>query len=208
MIDPTLARGMALAVVLALLAGCGRDQPAEVTATGDAGYADAAVDEAPPAAELAVRQAWTRAVPANAPVAAGYLSVINTTGVDDRVLAVHTDAAGRVEIHEMISAADGTMQMRELAEGLPVPAGISVDLRPGGLHLMFFGPDTDRWQPGQHIAATVVFEVAGERDVAFEVFAPGESPDGPSSMQAPMADDGHGHHHHHDDEEDPADAGG
>jgi periplasmic copper chaperone A len=174
--------------VVALLAACGTHEEDVVAPATPAPEAEIGVDapgEAPPA-EVVVQQPWTRAVPPNAPVAAGYLTLINGTQVDDRLLEVRSDAAERVEIHEMLSAGDGTMQMREVEGGLPLPGGISVELRPGGLHLMFFGPDSARWQAGEHIAVTLVFEGVGEREVELEVFAPGDAPsDGGVRMRGP-----------------------
>lgn len=224
MIHRTLAQGMALAAVLAILAGCSNDEPDEAAAANDAGQAATAAADAPtgaaPPAELLVQQAWTRAVPPNAPVAAGYVTLINGTQVDDRLVEVRSAAAERVEIHEMLSAGDGTMQMREVEGGLPLPGGISVDLRPGGLHLMFFTPDTERWQAGGEIPVTLVFEGVGEREVGLEVFAPGEAPtDGGVRMRGPAEDshDGHAdgmdhgqgeardHHGHEDDAPDDGD---
>ncbi|TXK62090.1 copper chaperone PCu(A)C [Alkalisalibacterium limincola] len=119
--------------------------------------------------------------------------------VDDRLLEVRSEAAERVEIHEMVSAGDGTMQMREVEGGLPLPGGISVDLRPGGLHLMFFGPDTARWQAGEGIPVTLVFEGVGEREARMDVYAPGEAPaDGALRMRGPdAAGDDEEHHDHH-----------
>jgi|GEM_PF-362448 len=199
MINRSLAAGMALPVLLLVLSGCGRDQPAHDTATDVPGQPQMTGTQAPaeaaPPAELALHQPWTRAVPPNAPVAAGYLTLINGTQVDDRLMEIRSDAAERVEIHEMVSAGDGTMQMREVEGGLPLPGGISVDLRPGGLHLMFFGPDTARWQVGESIPVTLVFEGVGEREVQMEVYAPGEAPaDGALRMRGPDADAAHEHH--------------
>lgn len=192
-----MIRNMVLAgSVMVLLAACGpRDEDVAAPTTPAPGTA---VGEGAPAgalpAEVVLQQPWTRAVPPNAPVAAGYLTMINGTRVDDRLLEVRSDAAERVEIHEMLSAGDGTMQMREVEGGLPLPGGISVDLRPGGLHLMFFGPDTARWQAGERIAVTLVFEGVGEREVEMEVFAPGEAPsDGGVRMRGPADDGDHGH---------------
>lgn len=195
--------------VLALLVACGARED-EAPAVAPAPEAEA-VTEAPaaaPPAELVVQQPWTRAVPPNAPVAAGYLRMVNGTQVDDRLVEVRTDAAERVEIHEMVGAGDGTMQMREVEGGLPLPGGISVDLRPGGLHLMFFGPDTARWQAGGTIPVTLVFEGLGEREVEMDVFAPGEAPsDGGLRMRGPGEDPEQGGHDGNDDSEDGGDHG-
>lgn len=196
-------------MVLGLLAlgasGCGQ-QPADPGAaaapTAGGGGSSAAVEPAPGGGQaLQVGEAWSRGVPPNAPVAAGYLSLANGSATDERLLEVRMEAAERVEIHEMIHGGDGTMQMRELTGGLALPAGQVVDLRPGGLHLMFFGPDTAQWQAGGSVPATLVFEQAGEREVSFEVYAPGE---GPPAATDPAAHQAHGNGHDgHDDGHDP-----
>jgi len=53
------------------------------------------------------------------------------------LVAVNSDMFDRIEIHTMTST-DGIMRMRRLAD-LPLPAGETVTLKPGGLHLMLFG---------------------------------------------------------------------
>jgi len=61
-----------------------------------------------------------------------------TAGADDRLTAVTSPLAGRIQIHE--SRMDGGMMvMRELKQGLPLPAGQAVALAPGGNHLMVLG---------------------------------------------------------------------
>jgi copper(I)-binding protein len=60
------------------------------------------------------------------------------------------------------------MKMRQLTEGLPVPANSTVVLEPGSYHLMF----NDLKRPlkeGDHFSATLVFAKAGKMDVTFEV---------------------------------------
>ncbi|HRO25929.1 MAG TPA: copper chaperone PCu(A)C [Luteimonas sp.] len=137
-------------VLLAALSACGG---------GGHGHGDAA---------LQVSGAWSRAVSANAPVAAGYLLIANPGPAEVRLVAVRSDAAERVEIHEMRHE-DGVMRMRELADGLAVPAGGSVELKPGGYHLMFIGPRAGAFEPGQRIDATLVLDDGRELAVAFEV---------------------------------------
>ena len=83
---------------------------------------------------LRVEQAWARATPAVAPVAGGFLIIANDGGKDDRLLRVESDIAQRVEIHQMRNDA-GVMRMRQV-DGIDVPAGAPVELKPGGLHLM------------------------------------------------------------------------
>lgn len=112
-------------------------------------------------------QAWSRAIPPNAPVAAGFMTLRNAGPNGDRLVAVRSASAARVEIHE-IRHEHGVARMRELAGGLPLPAGATVELAPGGYHLMFIDPG-DGFVAGGRIAATLVFERAGEREVVLEV---------------------------------------
>lgn len=142
------------ALVLAL-AAC---QPG----TPDAAEASAAPDAA---AGVTVSDAWIRETPPNAGVAGGYL--VLRSGSADRLVAVETPAAASVEIHEM-SHEGGMMRMRELADGLELPAGSDVALAPGGNHLMFIDP-VEPVRAGQSIEATLRFEHAPAQTVTFEV---------------------------------------
>lgn len=128
--------------------------------------------------QLEVRMPWSREVPAGAPVAAGYISIRNRGNGDDRLLAVRSEAAERVEIHEMRHE-DGVARMRELPDGLPLPAGGTVELRPGGYHLMFIAPRAG-FDAGARVPATLVFAGAGELAVEFEVRAVAASAEGPA----------------------------
>lgn len=151
-----------------LLAGCAPgDHPAE---------SHPAQDRPPRGDGVEITGAWSRAVPAQAPVAAGYMTIRNHGQAEDRLLAVRSDAAGHVEIHE-VRTEDGIARMRELEGGLALPAGSTVEFRPGGYHLMFMAPG-EGFAAGGHVAATLEFEKAGERVVDFEVHAGGAAQHG------------------------------
>lgn len=122
---------------------------------------------APPSAAVTVAGPWLRATPPGAPVAGGFLTLHNGTSADDRLLAVESAAAQRVEIHEMRDEG-GVARMRELVDGLPLPAGTTAELKPGGHHLMFIQP-TRALPAGEQVDATLVFERAGRMPVVFEV---------------------------------------
>lgn len=117
--------------------------------------------------DLRVSDVWSKATPPNAPVAGGYLTVDNRGGSPDRLLRVESAAAQRVEIHEM-SHADGVARMREVVDGLPLPAGQVTELKPGSYHLMFIQP-TQPFVEGSLVPATLVFEKSGNLPVLFEV---------------------------------------
>lgn len=134
------------------------------------------------AGDMEISVAWSRATPPGAPVAGGFVTLRNRGTADERLLAVETDAAQRVEIHEVRHEGD-VAQMRQMDAGLPVPAGQTVVLEPGGYHLMFIGPQV-AFEEGARVATTLVFEHAGRVPVEFEVRA----------LAATGAEAGHAHH--------------
>lgn len=119
------------------------------------------------ASGITVASPWLRETPPGAPVAGGFLTLQNPSSDDDRLLAVESALAQRVEIHAMRDEG-GVARMRELADGLPLPGGATVELQPGGHHLMFIQPQRPL-QAGEHVDATLVFEHAGRVPVTFEV---------------------------------------
>jgi len=119
------------------------------------------------AGDLRIDQPWSRATAPAAKVGAGYLAITNGGGVADRLVAASTQAAARVEIHEM-RMDGGVMRMRELPQGLALPPGETVALKPGGYHLMFI----DLRAPltaGRSIPVTLVFERAGRVEIELSV---------------------------------------
>jgi copper(I)-binding protein len=76
--------------------------------------------------------------PPNAPVLGGYLSIQNMGDADDRLIAIESPAAEKVELHRS-TVTDGIARMQPMTEGLPVPAGQTVWLD-DGMHAMFVKP--------------------------------------------------------------------
>lgn len=117
--------------------------------------------------DLMVASPWTRATPGGAKVAGGYLNISNGGSAADKLVGGVTDIADRVEVHAM-SMNGGVMQMRPLNEGLEVKPGQTVELKPGGYHVMFL--DLKRQlKEGETVKATLQFEKAGKVDVTFKV---------------------------------------
>lgn len=110
---------------------------------------------------------WARATPKGASVGGAYLKVTNTGTAPDRFVSGSSDAAQRVEIHEM-SMDNGVMKMRELSQGLEIKPGETVEFKPGGYHVMLVGLKKPLTQ-GQDVKATLQFEKAGKVDVVFKI---------------------------------------
>ncbi len=71
-------------------------------------------------------------------VATGFFTVTNN-GDDDRLILASSPIAQSVEIHTH-STSDGVMAMRQV-DGVDLPAGETVEFKPGSYHLMMFGVD-------------------------------------------------------------------
>jgi copper(I)-binding protein len=121
------------------------------------------------AGAIELRAPMIRATPPNAPVAGGFVLLTNTGEADDTLVAasVADGVAGRMELHEM-ELVDGVMRMSEVEGGIPVPAGETVTLMPGGLHLMFMGL-AEGLEAGEAHDVTLTFEGAGDVTVPFAV---------------------------------------
>ncbi|WP_137388010.1 copper chaperone PCu(A)C [Rhodoligotrophos defluvii] len=123
---------------------------------------------------LVVDQPWSRATAAK--VGAGYVTIRNQGEAADRLVSASAEVATSVEIHAM-SMKDGVMTMRALPQGLEIPAGQDVALKPGGHHLMLLGLK----QPlkrGETFPGTLTFEKAGTVAVEFLVEGPGAAASG------------------------------
>ena len=123
---------------------------------------------------LEIGHPWTRATPGGADVAGGFLKITNTGTEDDRLISLSIEGIARSEIHEM-AMKDGMMTMRPLKDGLPVPAGSTVELKPGSFHVMMMGL-TKPFTEGEMIKGTITFEKAGTASIEFKVEAAGANP--------------------------------
>jgi copper(I)-binding protein len=124
---------------------------------------------------------FTRATLPNAPVAGGFLTIENTGTEPDRLVSATSDIAGETQIHEMAMQGD-VMKMRQLADGLEIPAGETVVLAPGGFHIMFMGLKQALVE-GEAITVTLTFEKAGTVDVVLPIEA--------AAADAPTAEHAH-----------------
>jgi copper(I)-binding protein len=129
---------------------------------------------------IAVEQPWARATPAGAQTGGIYMTLANKSNTADRLTGASSDVAAKVQIHEM-AVANGVMQMRQLVNGLAIPAGGSVTLKPGRYHVMLIGlkkPLT----AGETLLLTLSFEKAGNISVTVPVKAVGASRNSQGTM--------------------------
>jgi len=134
------------------------------------------------AGDITVTGAFTRAMLPAAKVGAGYMTIANAGKDADRLTGASSELTDKVEIHNM-SVKDGMMNMSPVAGGLEIPAGGSVTLAPGGLHIMFVGPNQP-FNEGECVEVKLSFERAGDLPVQLVV--------GPVGADA--APEGHKHH--------------
>jgi copper(I)-binding protein len=116
---------------------------------------------------LKISAPWARATPKGASVGGGYMKITNTGTAPDRLIGGSTDVASRFEIHEM-KMDNGVMKMRPVTGGLEIKPGETVELSPGGYHMMLVGLK-QQLEQGQHFKATLEFAKAGKVDVDFAI---------------------------------------
>ena len=129
---------------------------------------------------LVIEAPWARATPGGAQVGGGYLKITNTGAEADRLIGGSLPTATSVEVHEM-SMTDGVMRMRKLEKGLEIKPGQTVELKPGGHHIMFMGL-REGLKQGQPVKGTLAFEKAGSVEIEYSV-APIGAQSGGSSQK-------------------------
>jgi periplasmic copper chaperone A len=105
------------------------------------------------AAQVTVDQPWVRATAPGQPVAAAYLKIKSAQAA--ALVAVRTPVTARAGIHEM-KMEGGVMKMRPVAR-IELPAGKTVELEPGGYHLMLMNI-AKPLRPGETVPMTLVIE--------------------------------------------------
>lgn len=119
--------------------------------------------------ELEIMGVWGRNSPMAAPNAAFYMTIVNNTAADEQLLSAAADVCGVVELHEMYMKEADVMGMREVPGGvIDIPAGETVELKVGGLHVMCIDK-TRALELGESIPLTLTFANAGERLVTADI---------------------------------------
>lgn len=140
-----------LALLLILAVACGgqtKEEPmTESTEAGTLAVTDVTANMSLPTATGAV-----------------YMLITNNSDADDALVGATIPGCGAVELHEMAMDGD-VMVMREVENGrIPVPSGVTVTLKRGGLHVMCIDK-AEPIEPGQMVPVTLEFENAGIMEV-------------------------------------------
>ena len=114
--------------------------------------------------QIEIAQPWAR--PSVVNTGAAYFRLTNKGESDDRLLSVEGDVAAKVEVHTMTM--DGNIMRMRKVDSLPVPAGKSVSIEPGGLHVMLIGLKQPLVE-GETFPLHLIFEKAGGVDITVHV---------------------------------------
>jgi periplasmic copper chaperone A len=88
-----------------------------------------------------------------------YLTIMNHGVVEDKLLKISTPSASGADVHETTIEGD-VMKMRALESALTVPVGATIDMKPGGLHIMLSGLKAPL-KKGDTVNLLLSFEKAG-----------------------------------------------
>lgn len=142
------------------------------------------------AGTLKLEHPWSRATAASAAVGAGFMALTNS-GKADALLSGSSPVAERVELHSG-RIEGGIMKMRRV-ERIELPAGETVRLEPGGLHIMLIGLKQPLVE-GTKVPLVLRFAGAGEQKVELKVEALGAQGRAAQPTGAPAKDMDHSHH--------------
>lgn len=133
-----------------------------------------------------VKDAWARASVPGQKATGAFMKITARDGA--RLVAVSSPAAGVAEVHEMKMEGD-VMRMRAVQGGLDLPAGKTVELKPGGYHVMLMDLKTTLPKDST-LPLTLVFKDAKgveskvELKVPVAAVAPAGKTDGKAAMDA------------------------
>jgi hypothetical protein len=140
------------------------------------------------AQNVEVQNAWARATVQGQKASGAFMTL--TAQAPGRLVSVSSPVAGVAEVHEMKMEGD-VMKMRALANGLELPAGKPVELKPGGYHVMLMDLKLPL-QKDTTIPVTLVFKDAKGVETKKELKLP-VSQTAPAGAAAAPA---HGAHKH------------
>jgi len=113
---------------------------------------------------LEFNEAWVRAMPPGMKMTAGFGKLVNLEATAVEIVSFSSPMFADVSLHRT-ELVDGVSKMREVPV-LAIAAGETVELAPGGYHLMLMMPSADLG-PGQ--AVTVEMKTVDGRVFSFDL---------------------------------------
>jgi copper(I)-binding protein len=89
------------------------------------------------ASDIVITNAYVRAVPPNLSNSASFMKITNSSNKTISLLSVNSNIAENIELHEHVMS-NGMMKMQQIPS-IKVPANSTIELKPGGLHVMLIG---------------------------------------------------------------------
>lgn len=117
--------------------------------------------------DIRIADAWARETVAGQTSTAAYMTIRNGGAGDDRLVGVTAAAPAKAVLHASESSG-GISRMREMTSGLAIPAKTSVELKPGGSHVMITGLAAPL-PKGAQLDLRLEFEKSGERQLVVPV---------------------------------------
>ena len=118
-------------------------------------------------AQTAVKDPWVRGTVPTQKASGAFMHITSTAG--GKLVAAASPVAGVVEIHEMTM--DGNVMKMRAVPGLDLPAGKTVELKPGGYHVMLMDLK-QQLKPGETVPLTLTIEGKDGKRETIEVKAP------------------------------------
>ena len=126
-------------------------------------------------AQVTVSDPWVRATVAQQKATGAFMKLQATQ--DAKLISAKSPAAGIVEVHEM--AMDGGVMKMRAIEGLALPMGKAVELKPGGYHVMLMDLKS-QVKEGDAVPLTLTFETKDGKRQTLEVKAPARAMSAPA----------------------------
>jgi periplasmic copper chaperone A len=134
------------------------------------------------AGDITIGHPWARPTAGTTMISAAYMTLKNGGKDADTLKSASYADAEKTEVHEHIND-NGVMKMRQVQGGLAIPAGATVELKPGGYHIMLIGLK-HALAEGQTLPLKLSFAHAGDVELQVKV------------EKTPAAGGGSQEHHH------------
>ena len=117
-------------------------------------------------AQTTVKDPWVRGTVASQKASGAFMHITSAGG--GKLVGASSPVAGVVEVHEM--AMEGNVMKMRAVPALELPAGKTVELKPGGYHVMLMDLK-QQLKPGEAVALTLTIENKDGKRESVEVKA-------------------------------------